>query len=65
MVVLEKGHYVRAKDLPLLEKNAMSTMYERGGTLSTHDLGESSFATPRQDRLSWTADQLLASVLAT
>eukprot|EP00884_Botryococcus_braunii_P009550 jgi/Botrbrau1/18597/Bobra.0367s0039.1 len=38
VVVIEKGHYIKAKDLPLLEKHAMSTMYERGGTMSTHDL---------------------------
>ncbi len=38
--MIEKGHYIKAKDLPLLEKHAMSTMYERGGTMSTHDLGK-------------------------
>jgi hypothetical protein len=39
VVVLEKGHYIRAAELPLLEKHAMGNMYERGGTLSTTDLG--------------------------
>jgi long-chain-alcohol oxidase len=38
VIVLEKGQYWKAADLPLTEAHAFPNMYERGGVFSTRDL---------------------------
>ena len=39
VIVLEKGGYKRAKELPLLERDAFKTMYEGCGLAATDDAG--------------------------
>lgn len=39
VVVVEKGHYICARDLTLLERDAFGGMYEGSGLMTTDDAG--------------------------
>jgi hypothetical protein len=53
VLVIEKGSYKRAAELPLLERDAFKTMYEGCGLAATDDAGALLVRTAAEQQLSF------------